>query len=174
MLGIVESTDNDTLDINELDTVLLYSLIQWFNECNDRTQHLVEILIKKRGVSLRLLDWSITVYSRKNHIIIGGEMPRDLYTDYQRHLTAFNKNRFDPFARRKRINMLVTNGLEKYLLLTTVAQLNFIKWYISIDVHAFILSNKDKIETHMKNSTSIEKRTPGGVQSYCCDMNMQF
>jgi hypothetical protein len=64
-----------------------------------------EILTGKSRLSLRLLDWFVTNYSKKHNVsfMAKGDRHVIVYLVYKSHLKAYNKKMFDPFCRWKRI-----------------------------------------------------------------------
>lgn len=117
-------------------------------------------------MSLRILDWLVTNYSKKHHIVyqvnVGGRLVMvDIYRDYKLQLKGYSKKFFDPFCRRQRI---VFNGLD-----TTCGQLNFFRWAQTYGVLQYALDHHDEIEQHMLET--IEQRMaeadgePGGNTS---------
>ena len=75
----------------------------------DRIQILKDIIYQNNPLSLRLIDWLVTNYSKKYNIIYpinkNGEdvMYFNIYLDYKNQLKAYSKKFFDPFCRQKRI-----------------------------------------------------------------------
>ena len=109
------------------------------------------ILTGSSEVSLRLIDWFVTNYSKKYNtsFITAGNKHIVVYLSYKSHLKAYSKKRFDPFCRWKRIQY---RGLE-----TTVGQLNFFEWAISDRVLNYIFENRDIIQKDMESRSHSEK-----------------
>ena len=132
------------------DEVLLSSVLRWFNEEESRVQTFSDIIHHKNGLSLRIIDWLITNFTKSFSVAIESDgLPRNLRKDYHKNLTAHNKKNFDPFARRRRIH-IVLFGKEQRV--STIGQLNFFRWFLSKDLVGFLLENKSVIEKHMKDS----------------------
>jgi hypothetical protein len=143
--------------------VLLYSL-QTYYEKDDNLSKLLNIIKFKKTVSLRVIDWFATNYSKKYntiYIIYRDDMgyktlkPNDtiisqfnVYNSYKSQLKAYSKKKFDPFCRRERINIII-NGTP---LNTTIGQLNFFRWIINNNIIDYIQENVDNIENDMNNS----------------------
>ena len=117
----------------------------------------------KPKISLRILDWFVTNYSKKNNIVYNiasdtnpnVKVPFNVYLNYKSQLKAFKKKNFDPFCRRKRIDF--TYNSQKRPLVTTVAQLNFFKWSISNQIVSYVSKNFDHIFEDM-NITNKKQR----------------
>lgn len=105
-------------------------------------------------ISLRLLDWFVTNYSKKNNINYllkkkNKNINFIVYLDYKSQLKAYSKKQFDPFCRRERISLLDNNDNE---IITTVGQLNFFRWAIDNKILQYIYEHFDIIESDMTNS----------------------
>lgn len=134
--------------LSRKDEVLLHSVLEWFNDEQTRVDQFYDIIRHKHGMSLRIIDWLITNFSRRVDVMIDTiGIPRDLYRDYHKNLTSYNKKNFDPFARRKRICILIFDEQR----FSTVGQLNFFRWFISNDLTKFLIANKETIERHMRD-----------------------
>jgi hypothetical protein len=112
---------------------------------NEENLNLVRsILDGSSNLSLRLIDWFVTNYSKKyntsyvtkekKHIVV--------YLSYKSHLKAYSKKMFDPFCRWKRIQF---QEME-----TTVGQLNFFEWAITDGVLKYIMENHELIHKDME------------------------
>lgn len=115
-------------------------------------------------VSLRILDWFITNYSKKIKTVVsntggGGKENIDVYTNYKLMLKAFSKKIFDPFCRKnKMIFYYGTNDTE--FIETSCGQLCFFKWCFENGIIEFVKNNLTIIENDMKNSLKSKKENP--------------
>lgn len=105
--------------------LLLSSLTKFFEEPENRGQ--LHAILSRGGstVSLRKLEWFVTNYSKSKHVTYtapNGKM-FTVHVAYKSSLDGYSKKLFDPFCRTTRIEF---DGL-----VTTVAQLNFIRWCIT-------------------------------------------
>ncbi len=157
--------------ISRKDEVLLRSVLDWYNSGpgGSRVQRFMDVVKHKDGLSLRIIDWLITNFSKKVSVSIETQgLPGDLHRDYHKNLSAHNKKNFDPFARRQRICVLVF-GKEKRF--STIGQLNFFRWFLQKNLCGFLLENKAAIEGHMREYEKRVKERPakrfrrGGVSS---------
>lgn len=153
----VEEGEVDVDDpFSRKDEVLLSSVLRWFNQEQSRVQTFSDIIHHKNGLSLRIIDWLITNFTKSFSVAVESEgLPRNLRKDYHKNLSAHNKKNFDPFARRRRIH-IVLFGKEKRV--STIGQLNFFRWFLSKDLVGFLLENKLVIEKHMKDSENKQGR----------------
>jgi hypothetical protein len=112
--------------------LLLGSLTKFF-EVPDHRQQLHSILSRSgSAVSLRKLEWFVTNYSKSKHVTYtapNGKM-FTVHVAYKSSLDGYSKKLFDPFCRTTRIEF---DGL-----VTTVAQLNFIRWCITNGIIDYI------------------------------------
>ena len=131
----------------------MQSLITFFAE-RENLDQVIPIITGKSNISLRILDWFVTNYSKKNNIAYQLELNNKIknfivYLDYKSQLKAYSKKQFDPFCRRERISFNDHNNNE---LITTVGQLNFFRWAIENKIIEYIINNYEIIENDMNNS----------------------
>ena len=146
-----------------IDQLLYGSLCKYFED-DHLNQSLIKTLDKKDGLSLRLIDWFITNYSKKCNVYYliyrksNGTLTLNeseaihsqfnVYQSYKSQLKAYSKKKFDPFCRRERIIFYSRLGNIE----TTVGQLNFFKWAINNMVIEYINIHKQDIEDDMNHS----------------------
>tara|TARA_B100001094_G_scaffold238185_2_gene233559 strand:+ start:5866 stop:6366 length:501 start_codon:yes stop_codon:yes gene_type:complete len=139
-------------------SLLLNSLLEYFdNKIN--MDSLVEILHDHSLVSLRMIDWFVTKYSKKyGTSYIVDEKQFSVYINYKSQLKAYSKKQMDPFCRRDRIK-LVKHDKE---ILTTIGQMNFFRWAIENRILKYIYDNYNELEKEMKqdNKQLSRKKTP--------------
>jgi len=151
---------------NEL---LLTNLLEFYKK-DDNMERLMQIINGESKVSLRIIDWFVTNFAKKNFTVysipaknrcstvINGEENMErfkVFHHYKLELKAYSKVRFDPFSRRERIMVPYTNDT---CLQTTIGQLNFFKWAIENQVLEYIEKNYDEIEADMNSRNSISKK----------------
>jgi len=134
--------------------LLMQSLINFFiNRTN--LDRIIPIITGKSNISLRILDWFVTNFSKKNNInyeLVDTNNHKKnfiVYLDYKSQLKAYSKKNFDPFCRRERISFIDHDNNE---LITTVGQLNFFRWSIENKILDFVNDNYDIIEKDMNMS----------------------
>lgn len=158
--------------LNRADQVLLHSVLEWYNERYQNVHNFMNIVKRKNGMSLRVIDWLVTNFSKTNSVTIESSgIPRDLNRDYQKNLSAYNKRNMDPFARRNKIIIRVTRGDDPVVddshpekRSTTVGQLNFFRWFGRNRVAEYLAVNRSLVESHMKDTES-KKKTPKSLGS---------
>ena len=137
---------------NEL---LLNNLMDFYKDENNLTR-MLKIITGESKISLRIVDWFATNYSKKYYTLYNIENRRfKVYFDYKLKLKAYSKKRFDPFCRWERISIPYKNDT---CIETTIGQLNFFKWAIENKVIEYIEENYEVIEKDMNNRNSTSKR----------------
>ena len=144
------STQNDIL----LDKLML------FYKIDNNLENMLNIINGKSNISLRIVDWFVTNYSKNNFTVIeqiNGTRLK-VYNDYKLKLKAYSKRRFDPFCRWDRITVPLdsTRSIE-----TTIGQLNFFKWALENQIIKYINDYYDLIDSDMnvRNSYAKKKQT---------------
>ena len=148
---------------NEL---LLNNLLKFYNE-DDNIDKILPIINGQSSLSIRIIDWFVTNYAKKNYVIYNVEKNNTkcrfkVYIDYKLRLKAYSKRRFDPFCRWERINIPYKDG--SYIQ-TTIGQLNFFKWALENKIIEYIENNLTDIEKDMNSRNSTSKRKQESVQS---------
>lgn len=145
-----------TEGLSNSDEVLLDSVLEWYNQDFARVEAFLSIVKRKNGMSLRVIDWLVTNYSKTRSVVLEtGGVPRDLNRDYQKNLSAYNKRNMDPFARKNKISVIITG---KEARSSTVGQLNFFRWFLKNGVNRFLKENKGLVEDHMKAAECRSKK----------------
>lgn len=165
---------------------LLSSLREYYS--NKRKLLLIDSIIhanpNKDNVSLRLVDWLITNYSKsKNIVYYVNDKPFNIHQSYKNMLKAYSKRLFDPFRRHDRVFL----EYDDFKLETTVAQLSFFRWAIENNVLKYALQHKDEIKENMdihtrhrnKKAEEKNKRTElskisKGAHKYSVNIRVSF
>ena len=105
-------------NIKTQNELLLKNLIDFFkNETHLKTFY--NIISGLSPISLRIIDWFITNYSKHNFVVYdihrsnGNIIRYKVYATYKLKLKAYCKKRFDPFCRWDRISVPFLDG--KYI-----------------------------------------------------------
>ena len=124
--------------------------LQTFYNDPGNLEKITPILKGESPISLRLVDWFITNYAKKNNTsYMMGTKQFLVHFNYKRELKAYSKKLFDPFCRRDRI---MFEALNQPSIMTTVGQLNFFRWFIEKKILDFIEDNRTAIEADMNAS----------------------
>ncbi len=146
-------------------SLLLNNLMEYYNK-NGNLEKILRIINGESTVSLRLIDWFATNYSKKYFTVYilkntqGKDYRFKVYIDYKLKLKAYSKKRFDPFCRWDRIN--IPYGEDAYVQ-TTIGQLNFFRWVLENKILDYIEKHYDDINKDMnkRNSTTKNRKEKG-------------
>ena len=140
-------------------SLLLTKLLEFYNK-DGNMEKILPIINGESIVSLRLIDWFATNYSKKNYTVYtlkgnnGIEKRFKVYIDYKLKLKAYSKKRFDPFCRWERIN--IPYNKDSYIQ-TTIGQLNFFRWALENKILDYIEKNLVQINNDMNKRNSTAK-----------------
>jgi hypothetical protein len=168
--------------LSKKEEILIEFLILFYK---DRIEILKDIIYQNNPLSLRLIDWLVTNYSKKYNIIYPinkkGEdvIYFNIYLDYKNQLKAYSKKFFDPFCRQKRIiidcesflwkeysepdpdstndSTIIVNINKNNFIITTVGQLNFFRWFLENKIFEYAIANIKLIDFDM-SSVFINKK----------------
>lgn len=166
---------------NSCKELLLSSLTSFYNKNEHYKYFLKSIIDGKHQLSLRMIDWLVTIYSKNNNVIywisnendnIYSSIPEEsiltkqkykkinLYLDYRAQLKSFKKINFDSFRRHDRITFILDCNTNDSIE-TTIGQLNFFKWAFINKVINYAVDNQKIIYDNMSKNTykkSINKK----------------
>jgi hypothetical protein len=139
------------------DRLILADLMKFYRQ-NGNLHKMLKIIKSETKISLRIIDWFVTNYAKKNYTIIQNGSERfKVHLGYKQKLKAYNKKKFDPFCRWERITVPYDETGET-LIETTIGQLNFFKWALENKIIDYIEENYDEIERDMMNRNSMSKK----------------
>ena len=121
--------------------ILLNTLDTFYS--NETNFEILYDYIKNKKISLRIIDWFVTNYSKKYNCVIDQKF--FVFLEYKSQLKAYTKKLFDPFCRRDRVIRYYFNKE----ISTTLGQLNFFKWTIENNILNYIILNSKEIEKDM-------------------------
>ena len=144
----------DNITITSQESMILKS-IESFYLNNINSEIFINIISSNTNISIRLIDYFVTKYSKLNKISYKyNEQIINIYSSYKQQLKAYQKKNFDPFSRGDRIPYFINDTC----IITTIGQLNFFRWFISKKILEYIMSNQDLIENDMNYKNKIDKR----------------
>jgi hypothetical protein len=158
----LESSPNVVTSFSNKHDCMMNSLKQFYSD-EDNLKIIMNILSGNSRISLRIIDWFVTNYSKKNNITYVVSSDNKLiehmdelhdihyhecvvYLNYKSQLKGYQKKFFDPFCRNSRIKFYHTNDDYFY---TTVGQLNFFRWAINECILQYIDKHIEDIEKDM-------------------------
>ena len=122
---------------------MVISSLQKFYTSHPEIDKVISYLNGEAPLSLRIIDWFVTKYSRKNFIrypLNGQEFL--VYLSYKGQLKAYSKQYFDPNCRRERIMFKIPNYDQ---FMTTIGKLNFFSWALESNILQYIEQHEDEI-----------------------------
>jgi hypothetical protein len=146
---------------------LVISSLQRFYSTHPEINKVLTYLTGDAPLSLRIIDWFVTKFSRKNfvHYPLNGQ-DFLVYLSYKGQLKAYSKQYFDPNCRRERI-MFKIPGQEQFM--TTIGKLNFFRWALESKILDYIEAHEEEIRTgyntYLKDTTQTQKRAKNNTAS---------
>ena len=143
-------------NLSSRQNLLMTTLYKFYD--NDNINKILPIIKGENNLSLRIIDWFVTNYSKKNNVIYiisknkKGKVVTEnfsVHMNYKNQLKAYSKKQFDPFCRRERIHFYYS---KEHFLITTVGQLNFFKWLIDNNIITYIYDHLEIIEMDMNEN----------------------
>ena len=146
---------------------LVISSLQRFYSSHPEIEKVLTYLNGEAPLSLRIIDWFVTKYSRKNFVrypLNGQDFL--VYLSYKGQLKAYSKQYFDPNCRRERIIFKIPNQ-EQFM--TTIGKLNFFRWALESKILEYIEAHEEEIRTgynsYLKETMQTQKRVKNETAS---------
>ena len=123
---------------------------------NENITKMIDIIDGKSNISLRILDWFVTKYSKKKIDCYTNKEAEifDVRISYKSQLKSYKKRYFDPFRRRKKFVYYFNNTY----INTTLGQLNFFKWAFSNNILIYVDKNLKHISKEMNIANKEDKK----------------
>jgi len=139
---------------------LVIASLQRFYANHPEIDKVLTYLNGEAPLSLRIIDWFVTKYSRKGFVrypLNGQEFL--VYLSYKGQLKAYSKQYFDPNCRRERI-MFTIPGHEQFM--TTIGKLNFFRWALESKILDYMEAHEEEIRSgynaYLKETTLTQKK----------------
>lgn len=136
-----------------------YKMIdKYFKNCNiEHINKMMNIINGESDISLRVLDWFVTKYSKKKY---DNKQQKDIEIfdvriSYKSQLKSYKKRYFDPFRRRKKF---IYHFNDDKCISTTLGQLNFFKWAFAYNIVQHVEKNLSLISKEMNLSNKEDKK----------------
>jgi hypothetical protein len=146
---------------------LVISSLQRFYSSHPEINKVLTYLTGDAPLSLRIIDWFVTKYSRKNFVrypLNGQDFL--VYLSYKGQLKAYSKQYFDPNCRRERIMFKIPSHDQ---FMTTIGKLNFFRWALESKILDYIEAHEEDIRTgyntYLKDTTQTQKRVKNETAS---------
>lgn len=121
--------------------------------------NMINIVSERSEISLRILDWFVTRFSKKRIDINlnDGRETFDVHISYRAQLKSYKKRYFDPFKRYKKFWYNYDKTDKTKLFYTTLGQLNFFKWAIGNNITKYVGTNLVNLTKMMNTSNKNDK-----------------
>lgn len=163
--------ENPQIFFNQKELCHYKNIDKFFKECNEKNPEniakMIQIIEGKSDISLRILDWFVTKYSKKK-VNCNGTIKNidafDVKISYKAQLKAYKKRYFDPFRRRKKFyypcsdDGFITINNENKHIYTTLGQLNFFRWAFINRIISYVEENLSFIISEMNIYNKDEKK----------------
>jgi hypothetical protein len=139
---------------------LIVASLQRFYATNPDIGKIMPYLTGEAKISLRIIDWFVTKYSRQNFTAYDISGQRFVvYKSYKGQLNAYNKQYFDTNCRRERIQFSVP-GQEAFI--TTIGKLNFFRWALETNLIDYIEAHEEELKggynAFLKETTAAQRK----------------
>lgn len=117
---------------------------------------LVPLITQESPVSLRVLDWCVTNWSKQHNVVCTSQVPgqyTNIHHSYRNMLATWKRRCFDPFRRRNRITIEV--GGKEYE--TTLGQANFALWAYNTGTLAYVINHAAEIEEDQNCVSKVQR-----------------
>ncbi|AQN67985.1 hypothetical protein [Saudi moumouvirus] len=114
-----------------------------------------DIVSGNSEVSLKIIDWFVTNYSKKHNIIIGKNFK--VHEEYRLELKFHRKEYFDMYCRKHK--GIFNADIYKEINLS-IGQINFFGWCIKNGLLKYIINNQSNIIQDMNSHKKIDKILP--------------
>jgi hypothetical protein len=163
--------ENPVKFFNQKELCHYKNINKYFKECYEKNPEfitkMINIIEGKSDISLRILDWFVTKYSKKK-IVCNGNVKNveafDVKISYKAQLKTYKKRYFDPFRRKKKFYYpcekegFIKIGDEIKHIYTTLGQLNFFRWAFTNGIVSYVEDNLSFIVSEMNIFNKDEKR----------------
>jgi hypothetical protein len=140
------------MTIKDKKDMVLPNLYDFFKQ-DDNIQKMLPIIMGESKISIRVLDWFVTNYSKNKKLYYKiDDKTFNVHMDYKSQLKGYKKKLFDPFCREKRIPFYYSD--DQYVI-TTIGQLNFFKWAISKKILDYVNDNFNSIYKDMQKKKEL-------------------
>jgi hypothetical protein len=138
---------------------------KFFKRCpSEMITKMINIINKTDSISLRVLDWYVTRYAKKNMENLESSNGKDceacfdVHINYKAQLKSYKKKYFDPFRRKSKFDYKFMIDGKEVVLVTTIGQLNFFSWAIKNGIIGFVDKQLTPITKAMNTSNKEDKK----------------
>jgi hypothetical protein len=133
----------------------LFNTLLIFYSTPEYIPEILPIILGCSNVSLRILDWFVTNYSKKSNVIYDISVDKQMtsfnvHKAYKTQLKAYSKKLFDPFCRGD--PKIPFQYDKENIVNTTIGQLNFFKWALSNNILNYVKHHLNDIDNDMNKN----------------------
>ena len=135
----------------------------FFSTNKKYVESMLKIINRDSDISIRILDWFVANYSKKNNtfyrIIINGR--NSLFyvnNEYKNQLKGYSKHYFDPFCRKKKVIYTYKENKEVIRFNSSIGQLNFFQWAIRNKIIVYVQKHINEIRNDMIKTFKLAKK----------------
>ena len=157
-----KSASNEKFTTKERD--ILEKNKNFFSTDRKYIDAMLNIINGESDISIRVLDWFVANYSKKNNTVYkiknnGREDYFYVNNEYKNQLNGYSKLYFDPFCRKKKViyTYKSKNNGKDINFLSSIGQLNFFQWAIRNKVIVYVKLHIKEIEQDMKETSRKNK-----------------
>ena len=163
--------DKTFLSSEELDNKEVHyfnKVNQFFSSDPKYVEKMLDIIERRSSVSIRVLDWFITNYSKQYGIFykirLRGKIELfNAFSEYKAALHGADKDHFDPFCRQRKIAYSYTDRNKKEKTFeTSLGQLKFFMWALRYKVVDYVEEHLDEITEDNKLRGTKKEADDGG------------
>jgi hypothetical protein len=157
---------NDDNEFTSKEICILNKNKKFFSSKKKYIDQVIDLIDGTSDISLRILDWFITNYSKKYNTfykIKTNEGEENFYVnnEYHKQLFGYTKKYFDSFCRgRKIVYHYRAADFPNFHIdfITSIAQLNYFQWVIRNKILNYVKSHRKEIEKDMKDTIKNNKK----------------
>lgn len=150
---------DDTEEIKDSKVPLIMESLQDYYMKNDNLKKLKAIQEQRGEVSLRVLDWFVTNYTKKHRIRIKHNSDLiNVHENYKLQLRSYSKKQFDPFCRKSKKMIEFGDSNDDYIN-TSCGQLCFFRWAFENGIIDYVQKHLKSIEDDMKENEKRNKKS---------------
>jgi len=147
-------------------------LLEFFSKDANFKLFMDIVVLKTNNIPLRLFDWFVTNYAKKNYVCYNIKRPNNtienfcVFRSYRAQLKGCKKKEFDPFCRGAPLMLEYESPTDgsKIAFETATCQLKFFKWAIENLILNYVETNYEQIYEDMKINSSKSQKTDSQSQ----------
>lgn len=150
----------DGSSFTEVDKGIINRVTAFYQKDRKYVDCLLDILNGKAPVSIRVIDYFVTNYSKKYDTVyrikVNGRVCEfNVYQEYWNQLSGYSKSNLDPFCRKKKVIYAYTSddGTYSVTFRSSLGQLYFFYWAIRNKVLEYVNRHLKEIDDDMKATT---------------------